>query len=449
MLNALYRYLGSLRCTIWLIVSLLAVFSIGFFLPQRSLVGKEAYLKWVASEPLLGKIDQALHLTEIFTAPITLALWVAFFVNLLLVMRQRIPLVLAKIKVDPEKALKTRGSSGLRYSIELDQSAQERLPETLAGLGYRFYGSTSGFLAVKNRLSPLASLLFHLSFFLLLVGWLLAFYTRFSGFVDVAQHEPFLGQISRYNVSPRLPKLGSPPQIKFKVDSVLPEVTQGVVTDIKVTFQDETGRSHEIGINRPYKSGYASVLFNDLGISPLFVLEDAAGREIDGAYVKLDVLKGKPDHFSMQGYRVDASYYPDHAVIDGKDTTRSEEFKNPAFHLEVSKGGRPVAAGTLHPGEALQLDGVRLGFREQNFWVRLLVIQEYGRDFIYAGFLMALIALGWRLIYYRRELAGVVQETDGKRILLLTAKGDFYKALAQDEFDRTVQRLRGPENSGS
>lgn len=440
MLKSSLKYLGSLRCTLWLILALIAVFSIGFFLPQRALIGQEMYLKWQAASPLLARIDEVLQLTGIFTAPITLALWGFFFLNLLLVMKQRIPLVLARTAVDPDKA-RRQVASGLSYSIDLGEEAAAALPARLAAEGYRVQGTTERFYAVKNRLSPLATLLFHLSFFLMLLGWLTVFYTRFSGFVDVAEHEPFTGEVSRYNASPKLPKAGTPPALKFLVESVLPEMSQGVATGMKISLRDEAGALHEVGINRPYKKGYASVLFNDLGIAPLFVVEDASGREIDGAYVKLDVLKGKRDRFSMRGYDVAAWYYPDHAVVDGRDTTRSEEFKNPAFHLEVSRDGRRVAEGTVHPGEAVPVDGIVIGFKEQSFWVRFLVTKEYGQEAIYAGFLLALAALIWRLVYYRRELSGEVQESDGKRTLQLSARGDFYQALARDEFDRTVQRL--------
>ncbi|MBU5615420.1 cytochrome c biogenesis protein ResB [Geomonas azotofigens] len=443
MLKSTLKYLGSLRCTIWLLVALIAVFSIGFFLPQRSVVGKAAYLKWQASAPLLARIDQTLQLTDIFTAPVTLVIWGLFFLNLLLVMKQRIPLVLAKVQVDPEKALQRHGLGPFSYSVQLAEGDRERIPAALAAQGYQVHGDADRFFAIKNRRSPLATLVFHLSFFLLLIGWLISFYSRFTGFVDVSEHEPFLGELARYNAAPKLPKSGGgAPEVKFLVESVRPEVSQGVATGIKIVLKDEAGATHQVDINEPYKTGYASVLFNDLGISPLFVLQDASGREIDGAYVKLDVLKGKRDHFRMQAYDVAAWYYPDHVVTDGKDATRSEEFKNPAFHLEVTRDGKAVASGTVHPGEAVLLDnGLRLGFKEQNFWVRLLVTKEYGREFIYAGFMLALVALIWRLVYYRREITGVVRETAGGKVLELGARGDFYQALAKDEFDRTVAAL--------
>lgn len=439
MAKSVLKYLGSLRCTLWLILSLMTVFLIGFFLPQRALLGKALYLKWQASSPVLASIDQALQLTEIYTAPVTLVLWALFFLNLALVMKHRIPLILKKVARDDSKAERSHGgASSLNYSIELADGAQDRIPSTIAAAGFHFQGSAASFHAVKNRLSPLATLLFHLSFFLMLLGWLIVFYSRFNGFVDVAEHEPFFGELSRYNAAPKLPKAGSPPEVKFLLESVLPEMSQGVATDMKITLKDEAGTRHEVGINRPYKNGHTSVLFNDLGIAPLFVIQDGSGKELDGAYVKLDVLKGKGDTFKLLGYDFTARYYPDHLVADGRDQTRSEEFKNPAFHLEAARGGVRLAGRTVRLGEAMEFDGYRLTFREQTFWVRLLVVKEYGQEFIYAGFVLALVALVWRLIYYRRELTGVVRVADGKSSLRLSARADFYQALAKDEFDRTV-----------
>lgn len=443
MLKATYKYLGSLRCTLWLLVALIGVFCIGFFLPQRAILGKAAYLKWQAASPVLARIDQALQLTEVFTSPVTLAIWVLFFINLLLVMKQRIPQVVARVNVDPEQGARRIGSGALSYTLELSAEVEARVPARLTEAGYLVQGAPERLYAVKNRLSPLATLLFHLSFFLLLVGWGITFYSRFTGFVDLSEHEPFMGEVARYNAQPKLPKVGAPPDLQFLVESVVPEVNQGVATDMKIAIKDEAGKRHEIGINRPYKTGYSAVLFNDLGVSPLFVVEDPSGRELDGAYVKLDVLKGKRDRFRMMGYEVLSWYFPDHVVRDGMDATRSDEFKNPAFHLEISREGRPVASGTIHPGEAVAFDGVRLKFKEQGFWVRLLVIKEYGREFIYAGFLLALVALVWRLVYYRRELTAVVEAEGGKRVLKVAARADFYQALARDEFDRLASQLQG------
>jgi cytochrome c biogenesis protein ResB len=437
MLTRLIKYLSSLRCTLLLLVALMAVFLTGFFVPQRSVMGKGFFVKWEASAPLLAKIDALLHFTEVFTAPITLVLWGLFFLNLLLVMKQRIPLILRKVAID-EKAVGRESASGFKYSIQLADGAAERIPGVLTGAGYLFLGAPERFYSVKNRLSPLATLVFHLSFFLLLLGWLVVFYTKFNGLVDLSIGEPFLGQVARYNPSPMLPKLGGAPEVKFIIDSIQPEMAEGVHTGMTIALRDEAGTKQELGINRPYKTGHASVLFNDLGIAPLFVLQDSSGKEVDGAFVKLDVLKGKQDHFAFLGYTFLARYYPDHFVAANGDQTRSEEFKNPAFHIEVSKNGSRLAERTLHPGDAIEFDGYRLTFREQTFWARLMVTAEYGREFIYAGFILALIALVWRLVYYRREISGSVQVVNGAQVLKLSARSDFYQALAQDEFDRTV-----------
>lgn len=444
------KYLASLRCTLHLIVSLMAIFATGFILPQKSLLGKELYLKWRASRPLLANIDDALRLTEIYTAPLTLAVWGLFFLNLALVMRQRVPLIIKKTAAAGANTPHPR-DAGYPFAgtVQLSEESQARLPGLVAAAGYRFQGSPDRFYAVRNRLSPLATLLFHFSFFLMLLGGVVAFYSRFSGFVDLSVGEPFHGELARYNASPRLPKAGGPPDVSFTVESIRPESIQGVATGIEVALRD-AGGEHLVEINRPYKRNHASVLFNDLGVAPLFVIQDGAGREVDGAYVKLHVLQGNQDGFTMLGYRITALFYPDHVTDNGADRTRSEEFRNPAFHLAVvNESGFPVASGTVHQGEAVEFDGYRLIFREQSFWVRLLVVKEYGLELVFAGFACATIALAWRLLYYRRELIGAVEVEDGQRLLYLAGRAEFYKSTARDDVEKLAAALSSSPSTGN
>ncbi len=435
-------YLGSLRCTLHLTISLVAIFLAGFFVPQKSIIGRELYRQWEASSPLLFRFADSLRLTDIYAAPYTVIIWCCFFLNLTLVMQQRVPLVLKKINRSDDSSIDPyRSYFQWRRVIPISEGTELRVPLLLTAAGYRFRGTPAQFSAVKNRLSPLATILFHLSFFLILFGGVLIFYTRFSGFVDLSEGESFQGETGRYNASPRLPRLGLPAAPRFTVESVRPEVVADVATDIKVALRDSTGKSHLLEINRPYKEGHTSVLFNDLGIAPLFVMEDGAGKELDGAYVKLKVLKGQEDSFTMMGYRVAARYFPDHVVENGEDRSRSEEFRNPAFHLTVYKNKVRLAANTIHPGEALAFDGMRLIFRQQSFWVRFLVVKEYGLEFVYAGFALASIALIWRLIFFRREIVGIIEETDNERLLVLAARAEFYSNLSRDEFDRITAPL--------
>ncbi len=443
MMNAISKYLASLRFTLTLIISLTTMFLLSFILPQKELLKKQDYLQMKAGSPLFFSVMETLGLTEVYTSPVTLALWCFFFLNLVMVMWQRIPLVLKRVETFPEKIddPRTAASYPMKLAVTLEDRSYGAVQNVLARAGYRIFGDAERFYAVKNRLSPLATLLFHLSFFLILLAGVITTYTKFVGYLEMGVGEAFHGELSRYKGSPRMPKIGAPPSTGLVLESVQPQVEQNVATGLVVGLRDDRGMLHTADINRPYKSGVTSFLVNDLGVAPLVVIQDERGRDLDGAYVKLDVAKGKKDRFRLYGYEIEARYFSDHLVVDGVDQSGSDAFSNPAMRLEASKNGVMIAASTLKAGESMSLDGNRLVLREMPFWVRFLVVKQHGDWLAYAGFIIATLALCWRLFLYRREIVGAVEQTDTGIDLYLACRCEFYRTAASQELNRINQLL--------
>lgn len=444
MVKSVARVLGSLRLTVGLILLLGLTFLVGLWVPQKGVVQKEMYLQWQARSPGLVSLMDALRLTEIYSSPVTLALWGMFFLNLALVMGKRIPLVLAKVSLDDGKIVDPESAPGYTYLGRFDLPdgfSADRLKSAFQREGYRIHGTRDHFYAVRNRLAPVASLLFHLSFFLMLLGGTISVYSKFTGYLDLAVGESFSGEIERFNPTPRMPKIGSPPAATLTVSRITPRVEGEMATGLEVEIRDDRGGVHKADVNRPYKVGKTSFVVNDLGVAPLVVLRDAGGRELDGAYAKLDVLKGKEDGFALGGYRFRARFFPDYEVVGGVAGTRSEEFNNPAFEVTIEKGGVPIGRRTLFPGRSVDFDGHRLELREMPFWVRFFVVKEYGVGILYAGFAVATMALIWRLIFYRREMVGKVRTEGGREVLHLAGRAEFYRALSEDEFRDTVASI--------
>lgn len=438
MINKVLKNLSSLRFTIVLIGLLGLIFAIGLWVPQRSLL-KTIYLEWQKNSPGLVAVLDAFGLTTIYSSPITITLWLLFFLNLSLVLWQRWPIIKSRITLSETKIAdpETAGGYPFRNSYIL--------PENLDGEGiigllrknrYTVLGDGAGFFGVKNRLAPLAFMLFHLSFFLILLGGVISVYTEFRGYLDLAQGESFQGELSRYNESPhpKMPEIGSPPRASFTVKSIVPRVVHNTPTGISVLLVDSHGATHDVDINRPYSTGHTSFVFKHLGVSPLFVLKDTAGKEIGGAYIKLDVLKMRPDHFTLGGFTYTATFYPDYVLEEGKRATRSMEFNNPVFFIVVEQYGKKVAEGLVPKNGALEFAGYRLEMRDMPFWVRFYVVKQRGLAILYAGFLIATIGVIWRLLFYRREVVGAVREVDGQRRLVVAGRSEYYKSLAEDEF---------------
>lgn len=453
-MQQLVKFLSSLRLTVYLILALGGIFLLGLWIPQANVLKMDAYLQWKNNHPQLLSLLESLRLTQIHTSPLTIALWGGFFLNLAMVMWKRIPAVLRKVRFSGEKIQDPREAAGYVCSSMLTFSRtvpEERLRQILRREKYHFHGTATGFYAVRNRLSPMATILFHLSFFLMLLGGLINMYSRFAGNVDLSEGESFQGELARYNAPPRMPKVGSPPHVAITVEKITPETVDGMPTRLAVTIGDRFGKRHLAEINHPYREGATSFVVTTIGVTPLFVATDRQGREVDGAFVKLNVLGGKKDNFTMLGYRINAQFYPDYFREGETEGTLSSEFRRPAFHLQVRQDGRTLAEKTLLLGDSMSMGDYTLSFREMPFWVRLYVVKEYGLETVYAGFVLAIAALIWRFVYYRRELVGSMVESEDGVVLYLAGRSEFYRNLYEDEFEAITKLMEreGAASAGS
>jgi len=436
MIKKIVKFLSSLRFTIFLISLVGVMFSLGLWIPQKSLV-RGMYLQWQAKAPALVAVLDALRLTTIYSSPLMLSVWGLFFLNLSLVMWQRIPVIKSRIAISGKKLVDPESAAGYPYraSFALPQGMScDSLLKFLATRRYHAIREGDRFFAVKNRLSPIAFGLFHVSFFLILLGGMTSIYTKFTGLLDLAEGETFQGEVARYVPVPNLPKIGGPPQVAFKILKIVPLVEGDTPTGISVQLVDPSNRLHEVNVNRPYDVNSTSFVFKDLGMAPLFVVRDPSGKELDGAYVKLNVVNGKPDTFSMSGFNFRMRFFPNFAIKDGTSVSLSGEFKNPVFTVIVSRNGKEIAKGLLPRNGTLDFAGYQLQMKAMPFYVRFLVIKEYGIPVLYAGFALASLAVFWRFLLYRREILGEVREEAGGLRLLVAGKSEFYKSLAEDEF---------------
>ncbi|MDD2581356.1 MAG: cytochrome c biogenesis protein ResB, partial [Desulfuromonadaceae bacterium] len=447
MIKKILKYLSSLRFTILLISLLGLIFAIGLWVPQQRLL-KSIYLEWQSNSPSLVAFLDALGLTTIYTSPITITLWLLFFLNLSLVLWQRWPIIKSRITLSDAKIVDPVAAGGypFRSSYPLSGTMDgEKIIGLLRKNRYTVLGDASGFYGVKNRLAPIAFMLFHLSFFLVLLGGLISVYTEFIGYLDLAQGESFQGEINRYNDSPqpKMPEIGSPPSASFTVKSIVPRVVHNTPTGISVLLVDNNGTTHDVDINRPYSTGQTSFVFKHLGVAPIFAIKDASGREIDKGQFKLDVLQMRPDRFGLAGFTFTAKFYPDYVLYEGKRATRSMEFNNPVFSIVVEREGKKITEGLVPRNGALEFAGYRLEMRDMPFWVRFYVVKQRGLSILYAGFAIATIGVIWRLLFFRREIVGAVREQDGMRCLVVAGRSEYYKSLAEDEFNKLFDGIVG------
>jgi len=220
----------------------------------------------------------------------------------------------------------------------------------------------------------------------------------------------------------------------------VPQTVDNVATGLQVILQDKRGEQ-VADVNKPYRDDHTTFIVDNVGVSPLFVVQDASGKEIDGGFMKLHVMGGKVDVFSLAGYHFRVHFYPDYVLENGQPATRSRAFNNPMFQVQVEYHGKPVTSVLVAPKGTLDFNGYRLVLKQMPYWVRFSVIKEYGLSIIYAGFAVASIAVIWRFLFYRRELVGAVRQVDGQWRLLVAGRSEFYKTLAEDEFNELFNKI--------
>lgn len=442
-LKRLFRILSSTKTTAVLLLIFIAVFLLGQWIPQKKVLG-ELYLQWLEKRPGLVAFLDYIGFTDIYSSPLVISLFLIFFLNLLSVMVQRTPIILERIRVPSTEDFNLSAYPFREEFLAKDIPSMEELKGLLRG--YRIYGEERNFVAIKNRFSPLGTLLFHLSFFLLLTGSLLTTYTKFSATLDLAEGEFFSGMIEQYN-NPRVSKFGRPPSVRFFVERIEPLYLNDIPLDLRVYIRDERGIQWIASINRPYKRDHTSFVVKNLGIAPLIILYDKEGKEIDGAYVKLDVFKGKIGRFNLGRRFFEVLFYPDFYQEGDEIGTRSDVVRNPVLSVTLRDKTRESALFRI--GERKRLGEYELSIPELRYSVRFVVIRERGLWIVYTGFLLITIALIMRLVFYKREIRGFIVERDGRVFWNLGGRADFYRSLFEEEFKGIIKRLSGSTQQSS
>jgi len=447
----------SLKFTVALIIALALLSLLGITVPQKAILGKEAYLAWQQNFPALVAVLEALKLTDFHSSPLMISLWLMFFGNLMLVMVDRLPGLwrrCSEVRLPRDAGF----VKNYRCAVELKHVSLDTVAQALERRRFRLTRDGAALAGIRNRYSPLATLLFHLSFLLLLGGGVLTVYTKFRAEADVAVGEQFDGTYTKIHKRPRL---GAIPTSRFTVTAVQPTYyNHSVPVDLAVDLDTRQGRKR-ISINRPYYDGPLSFLIKKIDVAPLFVVQDSAGKEVDGVFVKLKILNGAEDGFSLQGYTFRARFHTD-IIAELRQSAgasanlpqslkqrpadvsprQDSEIVNPAITLTLAKGGRKLQTVTLRPHESVLLEnGLRLVWQDYAYWINFYVGQERGLMVVYAAFVLMTIALLIRFGFYRRDISAFA----AGGAVFIAGRSEYFPVMFAEEFAGLVASMQSPE----
>ncbi len=454
----LLKLFKSVKLSAVVIALLILIYFLGLVLPQKWMFLSQVHYDQWAGKNILNTLIDYLGFTDIYLSPVTVILLALFFINLSVVIINRLPVMLKRMYLTDERPAFTindlkKVKAG---SISIENQSGEILLSLKAFFKKKRWQIIEGnesntLVAIKNRFSPIGFMLFHLSFLLCLIGGLLITYTRFSGEIALTEGEEFRGDIKQFqrivNDAKVMKKL---PPLSIYLEKVKPSYVNDVPVELlvhlKTNYKDEI-RDEVIRVNEPLKMGPVSIIAQRVGVSPLFIVKGSGGRELDGAFVSLNVLDGEEDAFTFEtdrSVKFKVKFYPDYILEDGVEKTRSIELNNPAIHLAIERDGKIINEGTIRQGEYIDLGmHTQVGFKDIRYWSEFIIVREYGQWPLVAGFIFASAGLIMRLVFYQRRIRIAIEYEGNKPVVYMDGKSEYFRHAFKDEFKRNVKELEG------
>lgn len=440
--------LTSRRLTAALFLIFLALFVLGLVLPQRPLLSPAAYSGAVERLPeWLARTSAWLQLGDIYGSAVMMVVYVLFTAQVLAFLGTRLVRAVREAAYPPSEALE---EMPIRLQVEDDGRQVAALERLLRARHFRMSDPRSGaFTAVKNAFSPVASLVFHASFILLLGGGWMVKANQFHGDVALAEGQPFRGTAREYlggaAAGSRLPEIG------FTPEKIRPAFsTDGKTIDIacRVRLFADADEVCEIGVNRPLRVGDVAVLLMSYDLAPeITVRHRASGREVDAQCVRLSVWSpGNPrDEFHLRRprARVSARFFPD-ASGGGM------ELRDPVLEVDIKTGleGAPGVSGRLRPGESIAIGDYDLRLEGLRTWGVFSVSREPG-TLLMIGFIMMVVGAAYRLLCPRRWVSVRVCQAEGSSVLLVGGRAELFPEGFRLDLEALLEEVRGASSPPS
>ena len=435
-----FRLFVSARFTVALLCLVALLLLLNVMLPQAAVLGEQSYADILQrSTPLARFVLESLQFGRMATSPVFLAVLALFFLNLVAVLAMRFGPTWRRITLRP------RSEQGLQSWARLEESLASPLPEawstaevarTLRGFGYRVRRpGERTYWAVKHRTAPLGFLLFHLSFLLFCAGGTMIFYTRFVGSAVLSEGQQFSGE---YGSIERQRPLGAAPELRFSLEAADPRFEKGEPVHLGAVFSFEQpggALKRPARVNHPARWGTTSLLVNRAGVAPVLWLQDQSGFTLDRVVVPVRT-RGQPTEIELADGSVRAFVHP---LGDDAAFPTRELLGQTALRLQVTRESVVVFDGSLRPGEAARLDHGRLVLEELRYWVGVRIVSERGGGLLIAGFLVGILGLIWRLLWYRREVALTWDE----RGFHLVGRSEFFSTRFRQELSSIFSTLGG------
>jgi hypothetical protein len=382
------------------------------------------------------------------------ALYVLFFINLLICEIKWIPAIIRKCR----KPSIEHNEEGMKvHRIELQPASSgynfDGLKNYFRRRGYKVQlleGGNAGqdshshagssLFVYRGRFSPLGNILFHLAFLLIVAGVYFSIFYRFEGTVHLIEGQKFEGTYGEYSnlvAGPAATFMDAP----FEVLEIKPKFWGR-----ELLFTELIGRLKSIeGIQEATLSsaasiGGASVTLSSISYACQYTLKDKNGKELDKGIVNLSNFSpGSSDSFQVPGYpyKIFISVYPDAEIRGGNLVNKSMNLTNPAYYVRIVKNKNPVFSGIVPVKGSAHFDGFQITFPNIHYNGTFNIKRDPGEWFYWIAFILMCLGLIIRLLFFKRE----IHITEHGHYLDFHARSDYHSQLFVARYDALLKSI--------
>jgi len=424
-LNRLWRFFISMRTGLWLILALGLLSLAGTLLvqaPAGMSADAQAYAAWLTSihskyggwTPVLDKIGLFAVFTSIWFKGITVLLTT----SVLACSVNRAPR-LWKLAFHPRTRMGETffTHAPLRASVFVPAE-----PETVTGYvrevlkSHRFRtindpdDNGMNLYADRFRWGPFGTVMAHLSFVIILVGFFLSATTGFkdTNFTAPVGQRVEVGHGTGFSI-----------EAKSFSDVYYPDGSpKDYASDLVLYKNGVVVKSQTVRVNHPLKSGGVSFYQSFFGVAAGMKVTDAAGKTLYAQAVPLVWSSDDGTHsigqFAMKANGLNVY------VIGAASGKPDPNIKAGQMQLEIHQTGKndPIATQVVDQGKPATIAGLTYTFERTRQFTGLIVAQDPGANFVWVG--SALLVIGLFLVFFfphRRIWVRVRKTSGGSEIL--------------------------------
>ena len=457
-IDKLLQFLSSLKCGLLLLGLLGISMILGTFILQRPMA-QEGQIEQVYA-PQVVRILDMLGLFDVFHTWWFILLLGLLGANITLASIERFPQVW-RLFARPHYLADAAFVRALPFHREIPlgphtpQEAMALAADKLAGLGYppRKDVLPKGTLYVeKHRLVRLAPYVVHASLLIIFAGAILDGLHGYKGFVSLRPG------MSTDSIEP-LTTAGARHHLDFTLrcdtagmDAYPDGSPRQYWSELTVLENGREVTRKKIHVNDPLT--YKGVRFFQASYipsgSPSKLVMEASWQENHAEKRQvLTLTPGSPASLDNQGSIVElADFIPDYALEGNQITSRSDEPRNPAIHLQVTRpGGQPTHAWILAKSPELKPpNDTGINFRfvsvEMAATTGLQVAHEPGQWLIWLGCLSLTTGLMMALYLSHIRIWGVVGvDRKGRPALLLGGQPSKYRENFERKFNELASEV--------